>query len=137
MSITGMEGIKMNPFLLKIISFIVVLVNASCVTFINPVEVTKTYLNAITSKDANQLSTCSSAEWEEEALEMLDTFTSVDTILEDLACRETQNDGIEARVICNGKIIMTYNNEDTELDLSKITFVLKKNNNEWLIDRQE
>ncbi|MBA3074361.1 MAG: hypothetical protein FP831_12235 [Anaerolineae bacterium] len=104
-----------------------------CNNIAAPVEVTKTYLIAMASKDANQISACSSAEWEIEAQKMLDSFIGVDTILEDLVCREIENDGLEAKVNCDGRIIMTYNNEDMELELSVVTFVLKQNRNEWQI----
>src|SRR5213592_4718187 len=80
------------------------------------------YLTALVQKDSNRLSTLSCADWEDDALLELDSFQAVTAKLDGLDCEQTGTDGNTALVLCKGKIIATYNNEDQELDLSVRTY---------------
>ena len=91
------------------------------------------YLNALVAKDANRLTTLSCGEWEEDALLELDSFQAVTARLEGLACEQTGTDGDTALVLCSGKIIATYNEEDQELDLSVRTYQVVQEGGEWLV----
>jgi hypothetical protein len=98
-----------------------------------PVKAVEDYLNALVAKDADRLSTLSCGEWEDDALLELDSFQAVEARLEGLACEQTGTDGDTALVLCNGKIIATYNNEDQELDLSVRTYQVAQEGGEWLV----
>ena len=98
-----------------------------------PVQAVEAYLNALVEKDENRLSTLSCGEWEEDALLALDSFQAVAVRLEGLACEQTGTDGDTALVLCNGKIVATYNDEDEELDLSLQTYQVVQEGGEWLV----
>ena len=91
------------------------------------------YLNALVNKNSEQLSALSCADWEPTALTELDSFQAVTTKLENLACQQTGTEGDNTLVLCQGKIIATYNNENQEIDLSARTYVLVNQSGEWLV----
>ena len=98
-----------------------------------PVKAVEDYLDALVKKDEARLSTLSCGEWEDDALLELDSFQAVTTRLDGLACSQTGSDGDTALVLCNGKIIATYNDEDQELDLSVRTYEVVQEGGEWLV----
>jgi len=91
------------------------------------------YLNALVAKDADRLATLSCGAWEEDALLELDSFQAVEARLDGVACEQTGTDGATALVLCNGKIIASYDNEDQELDLSVRTYQVVQEGGEWLV----
>jgi hypothetical protein len=91
------------------------------------------YLNALVNKNSEQLSALSCADWEPTALTELDSFQAVTTKLENLACQQTGTEGDNTLVLCQGKIIATYNNENQEIDLSARTYLLVNQSGEWLV----
>jgi len=91
------------------------------------------YINALVNKNADQLSALSCSDWEPTALTELDSFQAVTTKLDNLSCKQTGTDGDKALVLCQGKIIATYNNENQEIDLSARTYVLVNQGGEWLV----
>lgn len=91
------------------------------------------YLNALVTKDADRLPTLVCGDWEEDALIELDSFQAVTARLEGLACEQTGTDGDTALVLCKGKIIASYNNEDQELDLSVRTYQVVQEGGDWLV----
>ena len=98
-----------------------------------PAKAVEDYLNALVEKDADRLSTLACGEWEEDALIELDSFQAVTTRLEGLACEQTGTDGDTALVLCNGKIIATYTNEDQEIDLSTRTYEVTQEGGDWVV----
>ncbi len=98
-----------------------------------PAKAVEDYLNALVAKDANRLSTLSCGDWEDDALLELDSFQAVTARLEGPACEQTGTDGDTALVLCKGKIVATYNNEDQELDLSVRTYQVVQEGGEWLV----
>lgn len=98
-----------------------------------PAKAVEDYLTALVEKDADRLSTLVCGEWEDEALIELDSFQAVSTRLEGLACEQTGTDGDTALVLCNGKIIATYTNEDQEIDLSTRTYQVTQEGGDWLV----
>jgi hypothetical protein len=98
-----------------------------------PAKAVEDYWNAIVKKDADRLSTLVCSEWEDDALTALDSFQAVTTRLEGLTCQQTGTDGGTALVLCNGKIIASYNNEDQELDLSVQTYQVTQEGGDWLV----
>ena len=98
-----------------------------------PVKAVEDYLTALVEKDADRLATLSCGEWEENALLELDSFQAVTTRLDGLACEQTGTEGDTALVLCNGRIIATYNEEDQDLDLSVRTYQVVQEGGEWLV----
>ena len=98
-----------------------------------PTKAVEDYLDALVAKDEDRLTTLSCGEWEDDALLELDSFQAVTARLEDVACEETGTDGDPALVLCKGRIMATYNNEDQELDLSVRTYQVVQEGGEWLV----
>lgn len=98
-----------------------------------PAKAVENYLNALVAKDSDRLTTLSCSDWEDDALLELDSFQAVTTRLDGMACSQTGTDGDTALVLCKGKIIATYNNEDQELDLSVRTYQVVQQDGDWLV----
>lgn len=98
-----------------------------------PAKAVEDYLTALVEKDADRLSTLVCGEWEEDALIELDSFQAVTARLEGPACEQTGTDGDMALVLCGGKIIATYGDEDQELDLSVRTYQVVQEGGDWLV----
>ena len=98
-----------------------------------PAKAVENYLNALVEKDADRLSTLVCGAWEEDALIELDSFQAVTARLEDAACAQTGSDGETALIHCTGKIILSYDNEDQELDLSTRTYQAIQEGGDWLV----
>jgi hypothetical protein len=91
------------------------------------------YLTALVNKDANTLSALSCANWESSSLLELDSLQAVATRLENLSCVATSTQGTTTRVVCQGKILATYNNEDQQFDLSVRTYQVVQQGGEYLV----
>ena len=98
-----------------------------------PAKAVEDYLNALVAKDQNRLTSLSCKDWEDDALLELDSFQAVTTKLDGMACEQTGTDGSTALVLCKGKIIATYNNENQELDLSTRTYQVVQESGDWLV----
>ena len=98
-----------------------------------PAKAVEDYLNTLVAKDADRLPTLVCSDWEEDALIELDSFQAVTARLEGAACEQTGTDGDTALVLCNGKIIASYNDEDQELDLSVRTYQVVQEGGDWLV----
>ena len=125
----------MRKFFLILILVILASLLSACASKSNdaPAKAVEDYLNALVAKDSNRLTTLSCSDWEDDALLELDSFQAVTTKLDGLACSQTGTDGDTARVLCKGKIIATYNNEDQELDLSVRTYQVVQQDGDWLV----
>jgi hypothetical protein len=91
------------------------------------------YVNAIVANDADKLSALSCADWETDALIELDSLQAVTSTLDGFACQETGTDGEATLVHCDGKMILSYNGENQELDLSTRTYQVVEQSGDWLI----
>lgn len=122
-------------FLIVLVAVIATLSLTACASGNDnaPAKAVEDYLNALVAKDANRLSTLSCGDWEDDALLELDSFQAVTARLEGPACEQTGADGDTALVLCRGKIVATYNNEDQELDLSVRTYQVVQEGGEWLV----
>ena len=98
-----------------------------------PTKAVEDYLNALVAKNSDRLTTLSCKDWENEALLELDSFQAVTTKLDGMSCTQTGTDGDTALVLCKGKIIATYNNENQELDLSTRTYQVVEQDGDWLV----
>jgi hypothetical protein len=126
----------LRRFFLILFTIIATLSLAACGTSNTndaPAKAVEDYLTALVEKDADRLSTLVCGEWEDEALIELDSFQAVSTRLEGLACEQTGTDGDTALVLCNGKIIATYTNENQEIDLSTRTYQVTQEGGDWLV----
>ncbi len=126
----------MRTFSLTILTIILTtLLLTACASTNNngPVKAVEDYLNALVAKDADRLSTLSCKDWEDDALLELDSFQAVTTRLDGMACEQTGTDGDTALVLCKGKIIASYNNENQELDLSVRTYQVVQEGGDWLV----
>ncbi len=93
----------------------------------------ESYLNALVSKDSARLSALSCAEWESNALLELDSLQAVKARLDGLACQTAGIEGSVSLVSCQGKILLTYNEEDQALDLSVRTYQVLQQGGEYLV----
>jgi len=98
-----------------------------------PAKAVEDYLNALVAKDSDRLTTLSCSDWEDDALLELDSFQAVTTKLDGVACSQTGTEGDTTLVLCKGKIITSYNNEDEELDLSVRTYQVVQQGGDWLV----
>ncbi len=98
-----------------------------------PAKAVEAYLNALVAKDENRLPSLVCGDWEQDALIELDSFQAVTPRLEGASCKQEGTDGDTALVKCGGKIVMTYNNEDQELDLSTFTYQVVQQGGDWLV----
>ncbi len=122
-------------FLIVLVTFLSTLLLTACASKNEnaPAKAVEDYLNALVAKDSNRLSTLSCGQWEDSALLELDSFQAVNTRLDGLSCEQTGTDGSTALVLCKGKIVATYNNEDQDLDLSVRTYQVVQQGGEWLV----
>lgn len=94
----------------------------------------ESYISALAAKDEAGLLSNSCADYEDDALLVLDSLELVEVTLADgMVCQEVGNDGDTTLVNCNGKLQMSYNGEPQELDFSKITYEVVNENGNWLI----
>ena len=98
-----------------------------------PAKAVEDYWNVIVEKDAERLPTLVCGAWEEDALTALDALQAVAARLEDLSCSQTGTDSNTALVNCTGKMILTYDTEDQEIDLSLSTYEVVEEGGDWLV----
>ena len=122
-------------FLILLVVIVANLFLSACASKSNnaPAKAVEAYLNALVTKDSDRLTTLSCGDWEDDALLELDSFQAVTTKLDGLACTQTGTDGDTALVLCKGKIIATYNNEDQDLDLSVRTYQVVQDGGDWVV----
>jgi len=133
---THLEVFVRKPLLLLFIVLIANILLTACASASNseaPVKAVEDYWNVIVSKDADRLPTLVCGNYEEEALTVLDSLQAVSARLEDLSCNQTGTDGSTALVNCTGKMVLTYDTEDQEIDLSTFTYEVMEEGGDWLV----
>ena len=98
-----------------------------------PAKAVEDYWNVIVAKDAERLPTLICGDWEDDALTVLDSLQAVSARLENLSCSQAGTDGDIALVNCAGKMILTYDTEDQEIDLSVFTYEVIEEGGDWLV----
>ena len=98
-----------------------------------PAKAVENYLNALVAKDSDRLPTLVCGDWEEDALIELDSLQAVSARLEDVSCTQTDADGNVALVNCTGNIVLTYDTEDQNIDLSILTYQVIEESGDWLV----
>jgi hypothetical protein len=98
-----------------------------------PGQAVEEYWNVIAVKDAERLPTLVCGDWEDDALTVLDSLQAVEARLENASCSQTATEGDIALVDCTGKMILTYDTEDQEIDLSVFTYEVVQEGGDWLV----
>jgi hypothetical protein len=98
-----------------------------------PGTAVETYLQAITEGDQDRIATVSCAAWEETARGEVAAFAGVKTRLVDVNCAARSTNSDSAVVDCKGKIVATYNNEDSDFPLEGRAYKMVRENGEWLV----
>ena len=98
-----------------------------------PVKVVEDYWNTIAAKDSERLPTLVCGDYESDALIELDSLQAVTAKLDNFSCAQTGTDGDTTLVKCTGKMILTYNTENQEIDLSTRTYEVVQQGGEWLV----
>jgi hypothetical protein len=97
------------------------------------VKAVQDYLQAVVSKDVDKVSTLSCKDWEQSAVQEVDSLQAVKAELSGLVCTQSGSDAAGALVKCQGKIVITYNTEQQDLDLSLRTYKVSQVGGDWLV----
>jgi hypothetical protein len=89
------------------------------------------YINALSNKDTAQISNLSCADWEQNALLEVDSLTAVGSKVDNLVCTETAQDGDVTYISCTGNLVLDYNGEAQQIDLSNRTYIARNEDGEW------
>jgi hypothetical protein len=97
------------------------------------VQSLEAYLQALVDKDEDTLVQMTCADWELNALLEFDAFGGVETELDDLMCEQVDTGDGTATVVCQGKILASYQDEVQEFDLSGRTYQMVEQSGDWLV----
>ena len=92
------------------------------------------YLNAMVEHDSELITTLSTADWEMNAYLDVDSLTNVEANLDELSCETISLEDDLAQVVCSGALILSYDNEQQEIQMDQFTYHLEKVNGKWLVD---
>jgi hypothetical protein len=96
-------------------------------------EAASKYLIALAEKNKSEVVALSCKEWEESATLEVDALLSVDAEVSDLKCAIVEENSSEAKVVCEGSLDLTYNDEIRAIDLSRRTYDLRYEDGLWRI----
>jgi hypothetical protein len=96
-------------------------------------QIVEQYLQALVDQDGARVSSLSCKDWESSAIMEMDSFQAVEASLVDLACVSGETVDDMTLVVCQGKIVATYNEEQQELDLSLRSYQTIKDGAEWRV----
>ena len=96
-----------------------------------PAQAIEAYIQALSKKDSTQLTNLSCTDWEQNALLELDSITAVGSTVQDLACKQSGQDGSDTLVSCTGMLALDYNGEAQQIDLSARTYIARQEGGEW------
>jgi hypothetical protein len=96
-------------------------------------QIVEQYLQALVDQDGARLSSLSCKDWESSAIMEMDSFQAVKANLIDLDCESGEIVDEMTLVVCQGKIVATYNEEQQELDLSLRSYQTIKDGAEWRV----
>ncbi len=94
-------------------------------------QAVENYIQAMVGKDNTRITSYACAAWEEQAQTEADSFAGVSASLQDMACQVSGQDGSTTLVKCTGKIIASYNGENTEISLSARTYKAVQEGGDW------
>jgi hypothetical protein len=124
-----METSVMQRFVQATLLLLLMIGLAACAQD-DPAAMIEAYLQARVASDADVVRSLSCAAWEAEALAQADSFSSMNAELQDMACRQSGQDGDQMVVECDGKIVTTYANGETrEWELGR--YLVVREDGEW------
>jgi hypothetical protein len=91
------------------------------------------YLEGIVTKNVEKVSSLSCKDWEASAIQELDSLQAVKAELAGVACLQSGLDGSTALVKCTGQIVITYDAEKQNLDLSLRTYRVVQSGGDWRV----
>jgi ABC-type glycerol-3-phosphate transport system substrate-binding protein len=91
------------------------------------------YYAALVSKDAAKVSNLTCKDFEEQALLEMDSFQAVKAELDNVVCTEAGTDSGATLVGCTGTIVLTYNNENQTLDVSRQVYRVVQQAGDYLV----
>ena len=95
------------------------------------VQAVENYLQAMVAKDNTRITSYACAAWESQAQTEADSFAGVSAQLQDVACQVSGTSGSTTLVTCSGKIVASYNGENTDIQLSGRTYKVVQEGGEW------
>ena len=121
---TSMHTIILSIFLLGLV--------VGCTAQENsPTQAIESYLTAMVAKDSAKAASLACSTWEAQAKTEADSFEGVSAQLQGLACQVSGKDGSTTLVSCNGKIVTSYDGENTQLNLTGRTYKAVQEDGEW------
>lgn len=112
-----------------------ILILSGCTSIEETPEITvSNYLNAMVEHDSELITTLSTADWEMNAYLDVDSLTNVEANLDELSCETISLEDDLAQVVCSGALILSYDNEQQEIQMDQFTYHLEKVNGKWLVD---
>ena len=97
------------------------------------VQTLENYLKALADKNETAYSQLICPDWEMDAFLEYDAYQGVKTSLSSLTCRQTAEQNGETLVTCQGKITLSYQSEQQEVDLSRRSYRLALKNETWQV----
>ena len=91
----------------------------------------ESYIQALSKKDRITLSNLSCSDWEAEAMVELDSLGAVGSKVENLACQKNGQEGSDTYISCTGDLVLDYNGEVQQIDLSTRTYIARQEAGEW------
>jgi hypothetical protein len=126
--------LKVNKKFRSIAIILFVIIIAGCSTGGDvQAQIVEQYLQALVDQDGARLSSLSCIDWESNAIMEMDSFQAVKANLVDLDCESGEIVDEMTLVVCQGKIVATYNEEQQELDLSLRSYQTIKDGAEWRV----
>jgi len=94
-------------------------------------NVIKAYIQALSEKDSDQISILSCADWEQNAIIEVDSFTNIGSQLKNLECNQIGQEAGDVFVSCTGVLQLDYDGEDQQIDLSDRTYIARQDGDDW------
>lgn len=123
---------KFRPiFLLALAVGILFSLSACANSADDPAAAAAAYWQALADKDSAQISSLTCADFEAEAQNTFDSFSSVAVELNDLSCKVNSQDGDTATVDCSGTFVASYGAENLTIDLADHSYSVVKEGGDW------
>jgi hypothetical protein len=96
-------------------------------------ETVNNYIIALAEKNKAQIVALSCKEWEESAILEIDALLSVESEVTNLNCKIVEESSTDIKVVCDGSLDLTYNDEIRAIDLSRRTYDLRYEDGQWRV----
>ncbi len=122
---------KLIPFLLIMILSSLLISACGKSDAGDPAKAVEAYWQALIAKDSAKLSSLSCSDFEQEALNTLDSFQSVSVTISGLGCTTASTENDSATVNCSGTITASYGTENLTLNLADHAYSAVKEGGDW------